>query len=265
MPFTLTQYLLVSLILLGGSLLQGAVGFASGLFGIPLLMLTGIALPDAVAISLVAAAVQNFTAAWQLRSQLDLSRALRPMLIRFATLPLGVLVLALVSREEADLAGQMVGVVVLVLVAMQQAPRVALGRSPRSARDASRPPQSLHPIWEWIAFGAAGFLLGLCGIGGPPMVLWVLAQDWPMNRGRAFLYFLFASGIPVQALLLWLAFGRQIASAMVLGLAITPAVLLGLFGGFTLARLLPDRILRGLCVTILVIVAISAIATPYLR
>ena len=55
----LTQYLLVSLILFASSVVQGAVGFASGLFGIPLLMLTGISLPDAVAISLVAAAVQN--------------------------------------------------------------------------------------------------------------------------------------------------------------------------------------------------------------
>src|SRR5688500_3379833 len=71
MSLTITAYLLVALILLASSVLQGAVGFASGLFGIPLLMLTGIALPEAVAISLVASAVQNCTAAWQLRHEID--------------------------------------------------------------------------------------------------------------------------------------------------------------------------------------------------
>ena len=38
------------------------------------------------------------------------------------------------------------------------------------------------------------FLLGLCGMGGPVMVLWVLAHDWPMNKARAFLFFLFTTG-----------------------------------------------------------------------
>jgi uncharacterized protein len=265
MPFSLTQYLLVSLILFAGSVLQGSVGFASGLFGIPLLLLTGVGLPEAVTISLVAAAVQNFTAAWQLRSQIDFARAVRPMLIRFALLPLGVLALAYVSREETDRAGQLVGVVVLVLVAIQQFPfTAARGGRATAAAATGRAPRS-NVAWEWLAFGAAGFLLGLCGIGGPPMVLWVLAQGWPMNRSRAFLYFLFASGIPAQAVLLWLAFGQQIARAMLLGLAVTPAVLLGLWAGFVLARLLPDRLLRGLCVAVLVLVAISSIATPYLR
>jgi uncharacterized membrane protein YfcA len=257
MPFTLTpdllaQYLLVSLIVLASSVLQGAVGFASGLFGTPLLMLTGISLPDAVAISLVASAFQNCIAAWQLRREIDFGRSLRPILIRLATLPLGIWALYFVGQQGNAVASQVVGAIILGIVAVQQITQV--------------PPQPrLHPAWEWSAFGLGGFLLGLCGMGGPPMMLWALAHDWPMNRTRAFMYFIFATGILPQALLLWWAFGNSILRSMLLGAAVLPAVLLGLYIGLALSKVLPDRALRRLCVAVLVLIALSAIVSPYFR
>jgi uncharacterized membrane protein YfcA len=252
MSLTLTAYVLVALILLASSVLQGAVGFASGLLGIPLLVLTGMGLPEAVAISLVASAVQNCTAAWQLRHEIDYRGALRPMLIRFALLPLGTLTLWWLGRESKDLAGQMVGGVILAILLLQWTLRIA-------------PQPRLHPAWEWLAFSAAGFLLGLCGMGGPPMVLWVMAHDWSMARGRAFLYFLFATGIPVQAFFLWLAFGSEILWAMLLGLAAMPVLLVGIYIGLALAKVIPDRVLRILATTVLVLIAISSIVMPWLR
>jgi uncharacterized membrane protein YfcA len=252
MSLTLTAFVLVALILLASSVLQGAVGFASGLLGIPLLVLTGMGLPEAVAISLVASAVQNCTAAWQLRHEIDYRGALRPMLIRFAILPLGTLTLWWLGRESKDLAGQMVGGVILAILLVQWTLRMT-------------PQPRLHPAWEWLAFSAAGFLLGLCGMGGPPMVLWVMAHDWSMARGRAFLYFLFATGIPVQAFFLWLAFGSEILWAMLLGLAAMPVLLVGIYIGLALAKVIPDRVLRILATTVLVLIAISSIVMPWLR
>src|SRR5262245_48579509 len=120
----LTQYLLVSLIILASSVVQGAVGFASGLFGTPLLMLTGMSLPDAVAISLVTSAFQNCIAAWQLRRDIDYRLALRPMLIRLAMLPVGSAVLCAVGKENNSLASQIVGAIILAIVAVQQFLRV---------------------------------------------------------------------------------------------------------------------------------------------
>jgi uncharacterized membrane protein YfcA len=250
MPYTPTQYLLVSLIILASSVLQGAVGFASGLFGTPLLMLTGMSLPDAVAISLVASAFQNCIAAWQLRREIDFRRALQPILIRLAMLPLGVIALYYVGKQGNALASQIVGVIILSIVAVQQAFRV--------------PPQPrLHPLWEWSAFGLGGFLLGLCGMGGPPMMLWALAHDWPMNRTRAFMYFIFVTGLVPQGLLLWWAFGDKILWSMLLGVAVLPAVLIGLYIGLYLSRLISDRVLRSVCVAVLVVIALSAIVSPY--
>jgi uncharacterized protein len=252
MPFTLQQFVLVSLILFASSVVQGAVGFAAGLFGIPLLMLTGIPLADAVAISFVAAAVQNCIPCWQLRREIDFRGALRPMLIRFATMPLGVIALGYLGQENNKIASQVVGVLVLLLIGLQLAARV-------------QPQPKLHPAWEWLAFSLGGFLLGLCGMGGPPMALWVLAHDLTMNRARAFLYFIFVSGLPLWALLLWLRFGQQFVDATLLGAIGLPAVLVGLYAGLYLSRVIPDRALRGISIGVLVLIAVSAILTPYLR
>jgi uncharacterized membrane protein YfcA len=251
MPFTLSQYAAVCLVLLASSLVQGAVGFAAGLFGIPLLLQCGVSFPDAVAISLAAAAPQNIIPAWQLRREIDFRRATRPILIRLALLPLGVYALSLIGSENKGLASQLVGVIVLAIVAVQRAFRVA-------------PQPALAPIWEWLAFGLGGFLLGLCGMGGPPMVLWVLAHDWPLNRGRAFLFYIFATGIVPQGLLLWMYFGTEMLDAMLLGAAALPAVLVGLYGGLALNRLIPERVLRAISVLVLILIAASAIAAPLL-
>jgi uncharacterized membrane protein YfcA len=250
MPFSYESYAVVSLVLFASSIVQGAVGFAAGLFGIPLLMLSGVSMPDAVAMSLIAAAPQNIIPAWQLRREIDFRGALRPMLIRFAFLPLGVYALSLVGQERKDIASQLVGCIVLAIVAVQWLWH-------------SHPQPRLHLVWEWLAFSLGGFLLGFCGMGGPPMVLWVLAHDWSMNRARAFLFFIFAAGLPMQALFMWLRFGTEVVDAMLLSAAALPAVLIGLWLGLQLSRLFPDRALRRLSVAMLVLIAISAIAAPY--
>jgi uncharacterized membrane protein YfcA len=252
MPFSLQQYILVSVVLFFSSIVLGAVGFAAGLFGIPLLVLSGVSFPDAVAMSLVAAAPQNLIPAWQLRREIDFRRALRPMLIRYAFMPLGVFTLWLIGHANKDTASQIVGCLVLGIVALQWFWKV-------------QPQPRIHDAWEWLAFSLGGFLLGLCGMGGPVMVLWVLAHDWPMNKARAFLFFLFLTGLPVQGLLMWSFFGREVLDAMLLAAAALPAVLAGLSVGLAVARAAPDRTLRTATVSVLILIAASAIIAPYLR
>jgi uncharacterized membrane protein YfcA len=252
MPFSLEQYVTVSLVLFFSSIVLGAVGFAAGLFGIPLLVLSGISFPDAVAMSLVAAAPQNLIPAWQLRKEIDFRRAWRPMLIRYAFMPVGVCTLWLIGHGNKDTASQIVGFLVLGIVTLQQVWKV-------------RPQPRIHDAWEWVAFSLGGFLLGLCGMGGPVMVLWVLAHDWPMNKARAFLFFLFATGLPVQGLLMWSFFGAEVLDAMLLSAAALPAILAGLSVGLYLSRHFSDRAMRRLCTAVLVLIALSAIISPYVR
>lgn len=227
------------------------MGFASGLFGIPLFLLAGLTLPQAIALSLVSAAVQNCTAAWQLRHEIDFRAAIRPMLIRFAALPAGVAALQWLGEENKDEASQLVGVVILTIVALQWLLRV-------------EPRPKLHVAWEWLAFGLGGFLLGLCGMGGPPMVIWIMAHDWPMARGRALLYYLFATGIPLQALFLWLAFGQSVLVAMGLGVVLSPLMLIGVHAGLAIGRRIPDRVMRPLAMAVLVLIGLVSIVLPWL-
>ena len=253
MPFSIEQYLLIGLILLLSSVLQGAIGFASGLFGIPLLMLvTGIPLHDAVAMSLVAATVQNVTAAYRTRHDIDWPLAWRPMLIRLATMPLGVVALYYLGTTSRELASQAVGVVVLAIVATQQWLNIT-------------PQPKIHVGWEWLAFTLAGFLLGFCGMGGPPMVLWVMAHDWPMRRGRAFLFFLFSTSMIPQGLCLVLLFGTEILWSMAIGAVATPLLFVGTLLGLRLAGYFSEQLLRRASAAILVLIGLSAILMPLLR
>ena len=57
---------------------------------------------------------------------------------------------------------------------------------------------------------------------------------------------------------------NEVLDAMLFGLAALPAILLGLYCGLFLSRLLPDRVLRSASVAVLILIATSAILSPYL-
>lgn len=253
MQYSIEQLFEIGVILFASSVVQGGIGFAAGLFGIPLFMIvTGVPLQDAVAISLVASAVQNSTGAWQLRRDIDFRRVWRPMLLRMLTLPLGVATLQFVGAESRDLTTQAVGCVLLGVVAMQSLFR-------------SGPRERLHDGWEWLAFAISGFLLGFCGMGGPPVVVWLLAHDWSHRRVKAFLYFLSVAGLVPQALLLVLFFGTSIFYSMAVGAAGIPIVLAGTLLGLWLGTLFSEERLRHLSNAVLLLIGVMAIITPILQ
>jgi uncharacterized membrane protein YfcA len=248
----LAQYLTVFAILLASSVVQGAVGFAGGLFAIPLLILSGFSLAEAVSINMIASTVQNALGAWQLRKEIDFRAAFWPTILRFMALPLGVWCLSLVGSANESLASQTVGGIILAILAIQWLLSV--------------PPQDkLHWGWEIGAFLGGGFLLGLCGMGGPLMVLWVMAHRWPITKAKAFLYYLFATGMIPQAFFLWLMFGNQIFLAFWLGAIAIPALVLGMLLGLKIASHLPDHVIRRLTIGILILIALSAIVTPFFQ
>jgi len=249
MDVSLLQLLEVTAILFASSVLQGAVGFASGLFGIPLMMLTGLTLPEAVTVALIASGVQNLTGSWQLRREIDWSTTWRPVLIRTAAIPLGVWVLWLAGMLSEQRVKQIIGVVILAILIVQWLWRV-------------RPRDSLHVGWEWFAFSLSGFMLGFCGMGGPPMVLWVMAHRWSSRKWRAFLFIVFLSGMIPQLLLLYAVFGDQIHSALLLGLVGVPITFAGTYFGLAIGHRLPLGALRAATYAILVLIAVMAIAAP---
>lgn len=252
MHWDLSQYLLIAAVLLASSVLQGAVGFAAGLFGTPILVLCGVKLHEAVTINLVSSALQNSLAAWRMRKDIDFARARRPLLIRLLTLPLGALALFSLGGAGQGLVSQLVGVIVLCILGVQW----CFQTDPRD---------EIPWGWEWLAFGLGGFLLGLCGMGGPPMVLWVMAHKWPVAKAKAFLFYIFASGLIPQGILLYLFFGNAIFLPILYGLAAAPSLIGGTLAGLWFGARIPDAALRRLSIFVLALIALTAILTPWIK
>ena len=213
-------------------------------------MLTGISLPEAVAISLVASAVQNCTAAWQLRREIDYRGALRPMLIRFATLPLGVLALCWIGEDNKDV-GQPTGRRASCWRSWWCSGRCESSRSPR-----------LHPAWEWLAFGAGRVPAGAVrhgraadgALGHGPRLADGPRPGLPLlpvrDRHAA------AGAVPVAGL-------RQRRAAGRCCWAWLPrrCCWLGIYLGLALvASEFPTACLRSLATAVLVLIAVSSIA-----
>ncbi len=92
MLYSPAEIVLIGLIMTFGSVVQGAVGFASGLLGVPLLVLSGWSLPEAATINLVSTSVQNATGAVKLWSHLEPRELVFPVVVRCLAIPLGVYV-----------------------------------------------------------------------------------------------------------------------------------------------------------------------------
>jgi uncharacterized membrane protein YfcA len=251
MDLTISLYFLLGAILLAGSTLQGIVGFASGLFSIPLMLLADVPLEHAIAVNLVASTVQSLLGVWRLSESLPWRTTLRPIAIRFVTLPLGGLLLYATRDWDHAVIKQIIGGILLAAVAAQACWRV-------------KPREKLHSAWEWLAFSLSGTSAGFCGMGGPPMVLWVLAHQWDSARVRAFLFYLFVGGMPPQAaMMLWL-FGLPILKTFGFAVLLTPFTASGALLGIAIGNRLPVERLRMLTFVVLLLIAVSAIASPWL-
>ncbi|MFP6658520.1 MAG: TSUP family transporter [Pirellulales bacterium] len=253
MEFTITQLVVVALALTGGSILQSTIGFASGLVAIPAMLMANFSLPEAVMICLIAAILQNLVGCTSLRGLIAFPPAIRPIAIRLATLPVGALLL-LWTQNTVDSATvrQVVGVILGVVLLTQWTWRV-------------EPKKHLHAGWEFVAFGTSGILAGFCGMGGSPMVLWVMAHRWSAARSRAFLFLLFLSTMIPQVVILIALFGADVVPALILGLLLTPVVLFATLAGLRIADELSKTILRRMTYCVLCVMTVTAIVVPWIE
>jgi uncharacterized membrane protein YfcA len=228
-----------------GSILQGAVGFGIGLFSIPLLVWFGVPLAATVAIIIVASGLQTAWSWYKTREHMDWRDPIPISAIRLLTLPAGIVVLGILSSHGQSVIKQVVGGVILAILVSQLLFKV-------------RPRNRIATGWMWLAGLVSGFLTGLIGMGGPPLVMWVMAHDWPSHRARAFLWLSFLIATPVMmALLLW-RFGSPLILPMLIGMALMPIVLAGAIVGMRVGQLMNRSRLRLAMTVLLIIIAISS-------
>lgn len=233
------------------SVVQGTIGFASGMLALPILLFAGWSLPEAIAINLVAGVAQNLYGTYVLRRAVLWPDWLRPNLVRLAALPVGVWALTYADRLDPAIVRQLLGTIILAIVTAYWVWRV-------------QPRERLHVGWEFLTMGTSGFFAGFCGVGGPQMVLWLSAQLWPPKRTRAFLHFAFSLTLLPQALLLIWKFEERAVTALQLGLLSLPAAIAGVMLGMLVGNRLPRELLRRLMLGVLALVATSAIVMPLL-
>lgn len=243
------QYMAVAGSLFAAMVLQGAVGFGSGLLAIPLMLWAGVGLPVAIGTLPGAVLVQTGYSAWRYRVHVRWRETVWLTVARYVTLPVGVWLLVLLAGQTLGLAKQVIGVALALVVAVQWVARV-------------RPRARVHWAWTPIAGGLSGLMAGAIGMGGPPLVLWVMAHDWPSRRSRAFLWVLFLLVMPPQVALLVWQFGWPVVQALGVGLAAAPLVLAGAHVGEKLGERLNRRRLRQVALVLLLILAVASIVGP---
>ena len=252
LDFEIWQLVVAGLILLGSSLLQAVIGFGAGVFGIPLLLMAGFDHRTAIPIIVMTSMTQSLIGTVRLRDHAQWKIAWRPAGIRILVMPLGGWVLFLVGQMGASYVRQAIGIVLLVIVIAKWFIRL-------------EPVKELRGFWTWIAFPVSGFLLGFCGMGGPAVAIWVMAQPWNPLRSRAFLFNMLVTGMVPLSIQLILLFGGKAVLGFSIGACGLPFVFLGTFLGMRVGDRLPRKKLQALSLVVLLLIALNAIVTPYFQ
>ena len=230
----------------GGSIVQGAIGFALGMIAVPLLVEAGYSLSQAVALTTLAIGIQVAFGVWQLREHVPWADVKLAGLLRYLTVPLGVWLLLNVETMDAQTVKRLVGCGVLLGVVMRMLARGG------NSRDLPLPVSI-------AAFSLSGVLQGLVAMGGPPLVLWMTTRSFRAHQARAFTMTLFLLNAPLQVLLLLLL--SQTMSLEVLGAALllSPLIFVGTLIGVRIGNRFSKPHLNIAALSVLVIIALNAI------
>ncbi len=238
---------LSALILFLGALMQGAIAFGISLFATPLLLMIGIPLPTVLAAMSVATALQSAGGAHGLRHAVPWRRVALALPYRLAGLLAGLWALRHLADASPAAIRFWVGLALLALTLLKIAWR-------------PRPRPRLHPAWDAAALLASGFCAGLISMGGPALVLWVMAHDWDARSTRGFLFASFLCLVPVQLALLYRSFGAPVLHGLALSAMLSPAILAGSVIGLRIGNRFSKPLLLRLVYAALILIALNAMA-----
>jgi len=248
----ITQIITAAIILTLAGLAQSVIGFGYALFATPLLLLGGMPLPAVIVLVGVCAMCQTAIGARSLRNDIPWKISGISIAVRLLGLVVGVLILMRLVALERETVQFVIGVILCLLVAAQCIWR-------------PKPRDSIQPGWAGLAFFSSGVLSGLCGMGGPPVVLWAMSLNWNAHRTRGFLFVTLGGLIPAQLVLLAIAFGVDILWNALLALLLLPLIYAGSSLGLRIGRRIDKDRLRRMAYAVLLIMGASAIAPVFQR
>lgn len=248
-----TQVVIVFGAVMLASAVQAAVGFGAGMIIVPILIWAGLPIEHALAVMSAAVLGQLSSKIWHYRHEVPWRLVLWPMgAARVIGYVPGFVLLWLLSGQSSGVVKQAVGAMVLVALGLQVGLRI-------------KPRQQLAQGWAWLAGIMGGVTAGAVGMGGPPLVLWVVAHDWPGKQARLFLWASFWICMPIQLTVLVVMF-EPIEQLKLMGIGLTtlPAALVGTATGLWLGHRIPNRALRWSMIALLVILGVSSLIGPML-
>ena len=241
----------IALTLGGGSLLQSSVGFGFGLFVVPLLLLiTELALYNTIGMMAASGLIQSVVSVYHLRRYVDWKALLPLMVVGIIGLQLGVWLQYVIADMDKAVLRQIVGSMQLGTLLVLLFFRV-------------EPQDRIHILWGIAALLIGGVITGCAGMGGPFIVLWVVAHQWPNFKTRATILALIASMIPFQIGFLTWQFGSQVIQHFMIGFLYIPLVVAGTAAGLWIGGRIPTKLLRKLMIAILFLIAAISIINPW--
>lgn len=245
----------VVILLLQGAILffcafvQSAVGFAFSLFSNTLLLFVGLSLPEAVLLSTLGSTLQRTVMIGSLWRHVVWRDTLPLSGICALMLPVGIVALRLCAKLDMNHVKAGMGILVLLVLLVQAVWRI-------------QPRPRLHWAWGGLAAIISGVLNGLANIGGPPLLLWVHAHDWPTEQTRVTPMAITLLLVPVQLALMFAVFGRTVLPSTAQTAMLIPTILAGTVVGLSAGKRLSRSRLRAVALTLLALIALTAICGP---
>ncbi|MEZ6119179.1 MAG: sulfite exporter TauE/SafE family protein [Pirellulaceae bacterium] len=249
--FSIATIVFAILVALVGGVIQATIGFGMGVVTIPVLVWIGIPLHHAIGMMLPCIVFQTALNSWQHKAKLPWRDILRLFALRLIGLPMGIAILHQLSQTGTNATRQVLGIGLIAIIGLRWF-------------EPNLPSKRMAGVSTYLFGLLSGLAAGLIGMGGPPLVLWVMQQPWDSVRQRTFLWTSFLLVTPIQGAILMYSFGAgEMADAYAAGMLLVPAVVSGSWLGNHLAKRLSAERLRLLMTSFLLIIAIRFVVSPF--
>ncbi|MBX2852146.1 MAG: sulfite exporter TauE/SafE family protein [Phycisphaeraceae bacterium] len=248
-----TQLILAVLAILIAAVVQASIGFGAGMIILPMLLWAGMEMGPILALMSGAVIAQLTVKLWHYRKEIPWRLVLWPVgIARLIGYVPGFALLWVLANSSTDIVKQAVGAMILVALGLQLGLRI-------------KPREQLAQGWGWLAGFTGGVTAGAVGMGGPPLVLWVVAHDWPAKQARLFLWASFWFVMPIQIVVLVMMFEPATQLKMAgIGALTLPIAMLGTAAGLWLGHRIPKRQLRWAMIALLLVLGVTSLVEPML-
>ncbi len=244
---TFSAIIFCGIILCLAAMIQAAVGFAYALFATPLLVWIGIPLHQVIVMVSVGSLLQSVAGVRSLHASIPWKEVGMATALSIVGLIAGLIILRQIISLDPRYILMIVGTALSVLVVVQ------LIFKPRQVDKVKWP-------YTVLAFLLSGVFSGTIGMGGPPLVLWVMAHDWEPAKIKGFYFASFLLFIPIMIVLMAILPGfGPLSKPILLSLAYFPLIYAGSLVGLKIGNQLSRRKLYVVTCIFLFITGISTI------